>query len=136
MATGRHEFVLEMVDLWNAGEYDRFLDELGPDLVFSPDPSFPDAGSYSGDEFRDWMHEWISTWHENRYELLDLTEMELAVVAQSRWHLASTGGGEEVPIADFWIVWLFDDATAERPSRMAAFFDRDRAMELARSGTG
>jgi SnoaL-like protein len=136
MAEGRHEWVLSIVDLWNAGEYDRFLDELGPDLVFTPDPSFPDAGTYSGDEFRAWLHEWISTWEQNRYELLGLTELERAVVAQSRWHLASRGSADEVPIADFSVVWLFADEAAERPNRMAAFFDRDRAMEVARAGTG
>jgi hypothetical protein len=56
--------------MWNAGEYESFLHELGPDLVFSPDPSFPDAGEYRGEEFRRWMRDWISTWEENRSTLI------------------------------------------------------------------
>jgi hypothetical protein len=128
--------MLRMIEMWNSGEYERFMDELGPDLVFSPDPSFPDAGTYRGEEFRHWMREWISTWEENRFEMIDVTEVEQALLVDGRWHLATRGGGDEVPLADFTIVVVFPDEAAERPDRMAVFFDRDRAVELARGGTG
>jgi hypothetical protein len=124
------------VELWNSGEYDRFLDELGPDLVFSPDPSFPDAGTYSGEEFCGWMHDWISTWQENRFEMLEMTELPHAILLDGRWHLATRGSGDEVPLADFSVAVIFSDETSDRPHRMAVFFDRDRALELAGGGTG
>lgn len=127
--------MVRMMEMWNAREYDRFLDELGPELEFTPDPSFPDAGTYRGEEFRRWMSDWISTWQENRFEMLDLSEQDQALVIQGRWHLATRGSADEVPLADFTIVMLFPDEVAERPHRMAALFDRDRALELAR-GTG
>lgn len=62
MAEGRGEWIFRMMEMWNGGDYDGFLDELGPDLEFSPDPGFPDAGTYSGEELRGWMHDWISTY--------------------------------------------------------------------------
>ena len=125
-----------MMEMWNAGEHERFLDELGPELEFSPDPSFPDAGTYRGEEFRRWMRDWISTWQENRFEMLDMTELERAVVIDGRWHLAARESGGEVPLADFTVVVLFPDRTAERPDRMAVFFDREQALNLARGDTG
>jgi hypothetical protein len=123
------------MDIWNAGDYQGFLDELGPDIEFSPDPSFPDAGTYRGEEFRAWMREWISTWQENRFELLEMTEVEQALLLRGRWHLAAKGSGDEVPLADFTIVALFPDQEAVRADRLAVFFDHERALELAR-GTG
>jgi hypothetical protein len=65
-----------MTEIWNAGEFERFLDELGPDLEFSPDPSFPDAGTYRGDEFRRWMRDWVATWQENRFEMVEISELQ------------------------------------------------------------
>jgi SnoaL-like protein len=127
--------MLRLMDTWNAGEYERFLDELGPELEFSPDPSFPDAGTYRGEEFRDWMREWISTWRENRFEMLEIDEVGEALLVRGRWHLATRQSGEEVPLADFTTALLFADETAERPERMAVFFDHERALEMAR-GTG
>jgi hypothetical protein len=121
-----------MTDTWNAGDYDGFLEELGPDVEFSPDPSFPDAGTYRGEDFRRWMHDWISTWQENRFETLEMTEVEQNLVVRGRWHLAAKGSGGEVPLADFSIVALFADDEAERPSRMAVFFDHEDALEMAR----
>jgi hypothetical protein len=136
MAETRREWMLRMTEMWNSGEYDRFLDEVGPDVVFSPDPSFPDAGTYRGEDLRRWVREWVSTWRENRFEMLEMSEVDQALVIRGRWHLATRGSGDEVPLADFSFVMLFADEEAERPERWAVFFDHDRALELARSGTG
>ena len=133
--TQRTDWMQKVIELWNAGDYERFIDELGPDVEFSPDPSFPDAGTYRGDDLRRWLGDWIETWRENRFEALDLTELDRALLLRGRWHLATKQGAGEVPLADFTIVMLFADKTAERPRRWAVFFDHDRALELAR-GTG
>jgi hypothetical protein len=68
MAESRREWMLRMMEMWNSGEYDRFLDEVGPDVVFSPDPTFPDAGTYRGEVLRRWIREWAGAgtgqeWH-------------------------------------------------------------------------
>ena len=135
MAEGRREWMLRMIELWNAGEHERFLDELGPELEFSPDPSFPDAGTYSGEEFRRWMRDWVSTWEENRFEMVEMEELDGAVLIDGRWHLITRGSNDEVPLADFTVVWLFRPGE-DRPYRGAVFFDRARALELARGVTG
>jgi hypothetical protein len=93
-----------MVGLWNSGEIETLLDEVGPEFVFTPDPTFPDAGIYKGEALRDWMCDWVRTWKDNRFELLDYTEIGDASLVRSRWHLAAPDSGEGVPVQDFTII--------------------------------
>jgi hypothetical protein len=51
VATARIEFAERLVEPWSSGEFDSWLDEVGSDIEFSPDPSLPDAGTYRGDGF-------------------------------------------------------------------------------------
>ena len=136
MVGARVEFANRWVELWNSGDYERWFEEVGPEFEFRPDPSFPDAGAYSGEELRRWMNEWIATWGENRFEMVDLEEEGNALLIRSRWHLATRQGGDQVPAEEFTMVLLYPDAEAERPDRMAAFFDREQARRTARENPG
>ena len=62
MAQRHIEWAERMVELWNSGDLEAWLDEIGSDFEFTPDPSFPDVGTYKGEELRDWMREWARTW--------------------------------------------------------------------------
>jgi hypothetical protein len=130
----RTELIDELLGKWNSGEVDAFFDAVGPEFEFRPDPSFPDTGPYSGEELREWLRDWQGTWEGNRLEVLGITDHGPAVTLDSRWHLVATGKGEEVPVQDFTIVVWFDDD--DQPLGMAAFFDRERALEEAQRGTG
>jgi hypothetical protein len=134
VASRRSELINELVDTWNAGDVDGFLDVVGPGFEFRPDPSFPDSGTYTGEDLRQWLHEWQGTWQGNRFEALQLSEHGPAVVIDSRWHLAAKGTGDEIPVNDFTLVIWFD--AEDRPLGMAAFFDRERALDTAKRGTG
>jgi hypothetical protein len=136
VASERVEFAERLVEIWNAGRYDQWLDELGPEFEFTPDPSFPDAGTYRGEDLRRWMGEWIATWKENRFELLGVEEAGEALLLTGRWHLATREGAGEMPLADFTLVLRYPDRGAARPGRMAAFFELERAREAARTATG
>ncbi len=131
MESRRIELVNGLVETWNSGDVDAFFEAVGPDFEFRPDPSFPDTGPYSGEDLREWLREWQGTWEGNRYEVLGITDHGPAVAVDSRWHLVATGMGEEVPVQDFTLVIWFDDE--DRPLGMAAFFDRERAVEEASS---
>ncbi len=135
MASDRVEWAEHLVELWNAGEYEKWLDEAGTDFEFTPDPSFPDAGTYRGEDFRRWMRDWVATWQENRFELLGVEQVADALLMRGRWHLATRLSVGEVPLQDFTLVLFYDDEEAERPERMAAFFDPEEARDAAR-GTG
>jgi ketosteroid isomerase-like protein len=134
VASKRVRWILEMFDRWNSGDVDGFVDALGPEFEFTPDPSFPDTGTYRGDEYRRWMREWARTWGDSRLEVLGTTERGDAVVVESRWHLRAKTGAP-IPLSDFNVVVWFDPNRESPPRRAAAFFDRQRALEAA-DGTG
>jgi ketosteroid isomerase-like protein len=135
VASDRVERARHLVELWNAGDLEGWLDEVGPDFEFTPDPSFPDAGTYSGEEFRRWMYGWIATWRENRLELLGIQEVADTILIRGRWHLVTHHTGGQVPLEDFTLVLFFDDGH-EQARRMVAFFDHEKAVEAAEAGTG
>jgi ketosteroid isomerase-like protein len=135
MASQRLQWVREQVETWNSADIDAFMESVPPDFEFTPDPSFPDAGTYRGEEVETWIREWARTWQDNRLEVLGIEERGHAVLLEARWHLAAPQTGAEIPVSDFNVVLWFDRSD-ERPTRMAAFFDRDRAIEEAQGRTG
>jgi hypothetical protein len=104
VASRRTATVEELVELWNSGDMDRFLESLAPDFEFTPDPSFPDAGVYRGDEVKGWMRDWAETWQDNELEILGSVEHRRAVILDCRWHLAAPQSGDEIPVSDFSMV--------------------------------
>jgi ketosteroid isomerase-like protein len=134
VANARVRWVLDQVEAWNAGDLNRFLEGVPPDFEFAPDPSFPDAGTYRGEEVRRWMREWGETWQDTRLEVLGIEEPGGAVLMEARWHLTAPQSGDEIPVSDFNVVVWFDPD--DRPLRMVAFFDRQQAVEAAAEGTG
>ena len=132
MASDRVDWFRRLVETWNAGDLEGFLDAVGPDFSFTPDPSFPDADTYSGEELRRWLGEWARTWEESRLEILGTTEVGQALIVGARWHLTAATR-RAIPLRDFHFVAWFDD---DRPLRAAAFFDEERALEAAREAPG
>jgi hypothetical protein len=130
VASKRVEWVSRQVETWNSGDLEAFMDSVPPDFDFTPDPSFPDAGTYRGEEVAKWIRGWARTWQDNRLEVLGVTEYDSTVVLESRWHLAAPQTGGQIPVSDFNVVLWFDRGE-EQPTRMAAFFDRERALEVA-----
>ncbi len=130
MASKRVDWVNRQVETWNSGDLEAFMESVPPDFEFTPDPSFPDAGTYRGEEVANWIREWARTWQDNRLEILGVTEYDRTVVLESRWHLVAPQTGGEIPVSDFNVVLWFDRGE-EQPTRMAAFFDRERALEVA-----
>jgi hypothetical protein len=123
----------DLVVLWNDGEFDAYLDTVGPEFEFTPDPRFPDSDTFRGEALRQWLREWVETWKRNELEVLEMDDRGQAVLARCRWHLQAVEGSAEVPAADFTLLLFFDDD--DRPQRLFAFFDHERA-EAALSDRG
>ena len=134
MSSQRIDWVKQQVETWNSGDINAFMESVSPDFEFTPDPSFPDAGTYRGEEVEKWIREWARTWQDNRLEVLGIEEHGRAVLIESRWHLAAPQTGGEIPVSDFMVVLWFDRGD-DQPTRMAAFFDCGRALEAAEAGT-
>jgi ketosteroid isomerase-like protein len=135
VAGDRVEWIKRQVEAWNAGDIDGFLDGLGPDFEFTPDPSFPDLSTYRGDELRRWLNDWARVWDQNRFEVLGIEEREHALIVDSRWELIAPQVEAQVPVQDFAIVLGFPPGES-RANRMWAFFDRDLALGKAEELTG
>jgi hypothetical protein len=134
MPSQRVEWVKRQIETWNSGDLEAFMKSVPPDFEFTPDPSFPDAGTYRGAEVERWIREWTQIWQDNRLEVFGIEERGSALLLESRWHLAAPQTGGEIPVSDFNVVLWFDRGD-DQPTRMAAFFDRDRALDAA-AGTG
>ena len=76
------------------------------------------------------MREWARTWAENRLEVLGTSERGDSILVESRWHLRAKTGAP-IPLSDFNVVVWFAPDRELHPLRAAAFFDRDRALEVA-----
>ena len=122
--------LLALVELWNSGDVDGWLEQVDPDLSFRPDPSFPDSGWMRGEAFHRWMHEWAQTWQGNRLEVAEGPfPYGHAMVARCRWHLSALGSEAEVPVGEFTMVfWRAPDG---RLRRFTANFDHEQALALA-----
>ena len=136
MSDGRIDSLRRLVAIWNAGDVDGLLGALPPEFEFTTDPSFPDAGTYRGDEVGPWLREWVRSWEDTNLEFLGFTEHGPAIVAESRFHLAARRSGGAVPAGDFSLVFWFDRKGDDRPTRMAAFYDREQATAAAQKSTG
>jgi ketosteroid isomerase-like protein len=126
VATERVERLQALAEVWNRGDVDAVMDELGPDFEFTPDPSFPDGRTMGGQEFRHWMHQWAETWPDSQLEMFELEDHGAAATTRARWHLRAPDSALEIPVADFTFVVWFDDA--DQPVRSAAFFDHEQAL--------
>src|SRR5919197_1030287 len=119
--------MLELVEAWNSRDVEAWLDRAPADLVFRPDPSFPDSAWMSGDAIRRWLREWYSTWEGDRLEVIEGPKLHgEATTGRCRWHLTPHQTETDVPVGDFTVVaWLGDDG---EPRRIAAFFDHEQAL--------
>jgi hypothetical protein len=135
VGSGPVEWLEREVEAWNTGDLDRFLDALGPDVEFTPDPSFPDSATYRGEDVYRWLRDWARMWDQARLEVLGTEERNGILIVGSRWHLVARQTSDEIPIRDFTLVFDFEPS-GDRPRGIWAFFDRDRAVEKAAELSG
>jgi len=126
MTSERVQRALELVETWNSGDVDAYLDGLGPGFEFTPDPSFPDSDTLRGEKLRAWLHEWIDTWEGNKLEVIEIDERGAGVLARCRWHLRASQDSIEVPAEDFTFAVFYD--SEDRLRRLLAFFEHERAV--------
>jgi hypothetical protein len=127
---GRIEIVRDLVGVMNTDGLEALFDGLPESFEFTPDPSFPESGTYSGAELRAWGLAWDAAWEVAILEVLEMHEEGAAVLARSRWRVKGAASGVEVPFEEFTMIIWFEDET---PARGAAFFENDRALAAVRN---
>lgn len=120
------------VEIWNEGDYEGFEAFVGADVVFSPDPRFPEQGPFTGEQFHRFLEGWLETWGGDAELAADeVTERGDAVLMRARWVVRGASSGAYVPAAFTFVVWMNPDGTFDR---LLAFFDHEDALAAADAG--
>ena len=123
------------VDLWNEGDLDRWWEEVGSNVRFTPDPRFPETGPFEGEELKTFYEQWWEAWGgEARLVVKEMFERSDAVVARCLWDVSGAASGAHLPAewAEFSIVaWERSDGSLDT---LLAFFDHERALAAADAG--
>ena len=125
-----------LIDLWNAGDIEAYLEAAGPRVRFSPDPMFPERGPFSGEELRTFLEQWQEAWGGESDVVVvdDVFERSGAVLARVRWEVSGAASGAHVPSdwAEFtFVAWFGEDGALDH---LLAFFDHDQALAAADAG--
>jgi ketosteroid isomerase-like protein len=122
------EVVRKLADAYEAGDYDRLVDLLAPDVEAVPDASvFPEAGPLHGrDEYRRWLEEigtaWVSVHWDTKEVRATGTDQ---VLLRSDWGGVGAASGVET-YSSLTGVFTFRD---ERVCRIEWYFDHNKALK-------
>jgi ketosteroid isomerase-like protein len=129
----RVELVREGYHAWNRDDRSWVLEHMAPDVEWVTPPDDPDFGTFNGYEgvarFWDQWRAAVGLLHFEPEEFID-EEPHVVVVARR------TGRGEHsgIEIADT-VVQVFTFGEDGRVIRVREFYDRDQALEAARTAS-
>ena len=121
------EVVKAMFDHTASGDFSRWFAEVTDDFVFVASPEVPDAGTYRGEEARQWITAWVESFKDHTIEAMDFTDADdkvfFTILQRGRPR------GSEVAVEGRWwmVMTLRDGAVA----RAEAFDERGEALEAA-----
>jgi ketosteroid isomerase-like protein len=123
------EIVRAVIDAWNRGDIDGWLDQATPDFVWIPaGPAAVERSVYQGrEEVREAMAGGSETWEEFRFEESDIRSLGESVVWLGRVH--AKGRASEVELdQEFAIHAVVRDG---RLARTEGYLSRAEALEAA-----
>jgi len=123
------EIVRAVIDAWNRGDIDGWLDQATPDFVWIPaGPAAVERSVYQGrEEVREAMAGGSETWEEFRFEESDIRSVGESVVWLGRVH--AKGRASEVELdQEFAIHAVVRDG---RLARTEGYLSRAEALEAA-----
>jgi ketosteroid isomerase-like protein len=119
----------ELADAYNAGDLGTFLARMDPDVVFRPDPQWPEPGPFVGrDAFAEFLHDFQGAWETVDLEVDEVEERDALAIAKCRWTVSGVTSHAPVTVA-FTLVVRFDaDGQA---TDITALFDHAAALRWA-----
>jgi hypothetical protein len=119
----------ERADAYNSGDMETFFAGFDREVVFSPDPQWPEPGPFVGrDAFAEFFETFRGAWEESRLEVDHVEERAGFELAHCRWIVSGAASGATVLAGFSVVVRLEADGLARR---VAAFFDHDEALRWA-----
>jgi uncharacterized protein len=118
-----------MHDAWSSGDLAAALRAMHPDIEWHEPPEQPGSRSvYRGHAgVAESILNWVGTWNEYRYELLELIDAGEKVLSVGRQTGRGKGSGVEVT-SDLFHLWTIRDGSAVE---MRMFMDRSQAFRAA-----
>jgi SnoaL-like domain len=115
-----------LADTYNTGNLEAFLEGIHPEVVFQPDPEWPEPGPFVGrDSFARFLRDWRGAWEEARIEVDKVEERDDLAIAQCRWIVTGASSGAPVPVAFTFVVGFDREGLV---TEMRAFFDHSAAL--------
>ena len=104
---------------------------MSPAVTMRTAPEWPGGGEFHGySEFEGFMDQFEESWGQVTYETVgEAEEIGAALLWPSRWKVRGLSSGIETEV-DFWGVFTFGEGVF---TRLDFFFDRDAALDFARS---
>jgi hypothetical protein len=110
---------------------EAFLAGFDREVVFSPDPEWPESGPFEGlGAFTEFLVGFRGAWEQDRLDVDRVEDQDGLAVARCRWTVSGVASGATVPAGFTIVVRLEANGLA---SRVAAFFDHDEALRWAES---
>jgi ketosteroid isomerase-like protein len=129
VSTDNVEIVRHMHEAWSNGDLDAARRAMHPNIEWHEPPEQPGGRSvYRGyAEVEESIRNWVGTWNEFRYELLELIDAGEKVLSVGRQTGRGKGSGVEVT-SDLLHLWTLRDG---RVVEMRMFMDRAEAFRAA-----
>jgi ketosteroid isomerase-like protein len=127
MSEANVETVRAIFGLTAKGDFSRWLDEVTDDFVFVTSRDIPDAGTYRGEEARQWVTAWVASFEGHTIEATDIADADDRVL----FRIVQRGRprGSDVAVeGQWWVVNTFRDGAI---ARTEVFVERDEALEAA-----
>jgi ketosteroid isomerase-like protein len=119
----------ERADAYNSEDIETFFAGFDRDVVFIPDPEWPEPGPFVGrDAFAEFLESFRGAWEEDRLEVESVEDHDAVALGRCRWIVSGAASGAPVPATFSVVVRLEPNGLA---SRVAAFFDHDEALRWA-----
>lgn len=133
MAETEVELISRLYALGDAGDFERFVRALHPDVEWQTAPESPDPGVYRGREgVRRVLENFHAFFADVRHELDEIQVKDEHVVVTCRVHGRARASGVEVTEQRAH-VWTME---AGRPRLIRAYLDVERAVAEATTRTG
>jgi ketosteroid isomerase-like protein len=115
---------------YNAGDLDRFMESIAPDVEVFPDASvFPEPGPLRGrEEYRRWLEDIGSAWTDVRWEIVEQFPVgEDRVVQRGEWGGEGTASGIRTTSS----ITGVSTVRGGKITRVEFYFDHDEGLKAA-----
>jgi ketosteroid isomerase-like protein len=121
------EVLRRMFNRTAQGDFSRWFAEVADDFVFVASPELPDAGTYRGEDARQWTTAWVQSFEGHTIEAMDFTEagdkVFFAILQRGR-----PRGSQIAVEGRWWVVSTFREGLIVR---VEVFPERAAALEAA-----